>query len=251
MMAERLRLFSALLDPLTMSETVARICAAVSERRPLQHVVINVAKLVSMSHDAELAASVNACDIINADGKGVVWGARFLGLDVPERVAGIDLMIELFGEAERRGFRPFLLGARAEVLDEAVRRVGLQFPKLQLAGHHHGYFWDEEEAMVERIAASGADMLFVAISSPKKENFLNRHGPQMGVPFTMGVGGSFDVLAGRVRRAPVWMQKTGLEWLVRLLQEPRRMWRRYLLTNARFGWMLLVAKIRGSHDSKV
>jgi N-acetylglucosaminyldiphosphoundecaprenol N-acetyl-beta-D-mannosaminyltransferase len=248
-MTERLRLFSAFLDPLTMSETVARICTAIEARQPLQHVVINVAKLVTMSHDPELRASVNGCDIINADGKGVVWGARFLGLDVPERVAGIDLMLQLLGEAERRGFRPFLLGAWESVLDEAVRRLQLQFPGLELAGHHHGYFWDDETAMVERIAASGADMLFVAISSPKKENFLNRHGAQMGVPFTMGVGGSFDVVAGHVKRAPVWMQKSGLEWFFRLVQEPRRMWRRYLVTNARFGWMVLVAKLRGTHES--
>jgi N-acetylglucosaminyldiphosphoundecaprenol N-acetyl-beta-D-mannosaminyltransferase len=111
-------------------------------------------------------------------------------------------------------------------------------PGLHVAGYHDGYFWDDEEKVVEQIRASGAKLFFVAISSPLKENFINRWKDTLGVDFVMGGGGTFDVVAGKVLRAPVWMQLAGLEWLYRLIQEPRRMWKRYLISNLRFAMML-------------
>lgn len=232
------------MDVATMGETVEVIRQAVSAGRFTQHVVVNVAKLVNMRSDAQLDASVRACDIINIDGMGVVIGARFLGHDVPERVAGVDLFHELLAMSTREGFSVFLLGATEEVVSLTASRVQALNPGLKLAGYHHGYFWSDEAGTVEKIRASGAQLLFVAITSPKKENFINRWRDQLGVSFVMGVGGTFDVVAGKVQRAPPWMQRWGLEWLYRVIQEPRRMWKRYLVTNAKFGGLLVREKLR-------
>jgi N-acetylglucosaminyldiphosphoundecaprenol N-acetyl-beta-D-mannosaminyltransferase len=168
----------------------------------------------------------------------VVWAGRLLGHDIPERVAGVDLFDRLLQEAARRGYPVFLLGATQAVVSATAARCTVRYPGLQLVGYHHGYFWDNEAAVVQQIRASGARLLFVAITSPRKENFIHRWQAELGVDFVMGVGGTFDVVAGKVRRAPLWMRRSGLEWLFRVLQEPRRMWKRYLVTNVRFAVML-------------
>jgi N-acetylglucosaminyldiphosphoundecaprenol N-acetyl-beta-D-mannosaminyltransferase len=235
----RVELFSCPMDLGTMDETVESITSRLEQGKFTQHVVVNVAKLVHMQKDAELAASVRACDIINVDGMGVVWGARLLGVPVPERVAGVDLFERLLETAARRGLPVFLLGATDAVVSRAANVVSQRHPELRIAGYHHGYFWDDEEGMVEIIRDSGARLLFVAITSPKKENFIDRWKGCLGVDFVMGVGGTFDVVAGSVRRAPRWMQRWGLEWAFRVAQEPRRMWKRYLVTNTRFALMLI------------
>lgn len=226
----------------SMSETVEFIAKRIEQKQFLQHVVVNVAKLVNMQKDAQLAESVKACDLINIDGMGVVFGARFLGHEVPERVAGVDLFYNLLAMSAQKGFSVFLLGAKPEVVEEAASKVKELYPSLKIAGFHHGYFWDDEQKTVDKIKTSGAQLLFVAITSPKKENFINRYQEQLGVDFVMGVGGTFDVVAGRVKRAPLWMQNSGLEWLYRVIQEPKRMWKRYLITNSKFAWLLIKAK---------
>lgn len=228
-----------------MQETVQCIEQRIAQRQFTQHVVVNVAKLVHMQSDAALAESVTSCDIVNIDGMGVVWGARFCGHQVPERVAGVDLFHQLLAMSARQHYPVFLLGATAEIVEKTAQVVQAQNPELVIAGCHHGYFWDDEAAVVQQIKQSGARLLFVAITSPKKENFINKWRDKLGVDFVMGVGGTFDVVAGKVKRAPIWMQKAGLEWLYRVIQEPGRMWKRYLTTNSRFAWLLLKEKLRG------
>jgi N-acetylglucosaminyldiphosphoundecaprenol N-acetyl-beta-D-mannosaminyltransferase len=240
----RIELFGCSMDVTTMRETVQWISQRIANRQFTQHVVVNVAKLVNMQSDRELAASVRACDIVNIDGMGVVLGARWLGHDVPERVAGVDLFDHLLKDAAQHGFPVFLLGATDEVVRQVAASSVRRYPALQIAGYHHGYFWNDEAAVVGQIRASGARLLFVAITSPRKENFINRWKSELGVDFVMGVGGTFDVVAGKVRRAPAWMQKCGLEWLFRVLQEPGRMWKRYLVSNTRFALMLCAERIR-------
>jgi N-acetylglucosaminyldiphosphoundecaprenol N-acetyl-beta-D-mannosaminyltransferase len=231
------------MDVASMDETVSVIDSRVAARRFTQHAVVNVAKVVHMQFDCELAASVSACDIVNIDGMGVVWGARFLGIDVPERVAGVDLFCELLALSAQRGYPVFFLGATDEVISKMVEIVHGKYGGLDIAGFHHGYFWNDELSVVREINKSGARMLFVAITSPKKENFINRWRDQLGVDFVMGVGGTFDVMAGKVKRAPLWMQKSGLEWFYRLIQEPQRMWKRYVTTNSKFAWLLIKEKL--------
>jgi len=228
----------------TMSDTVALIKDRVQQGQFLQHVVVNVAKLVHLQKDPALAESVSSCHLINIDGMGVVWGARLCGHAIPERVAGVDLFHQLMAMSADNHFPVFLLGATEDVVEKTAQKVQAQNPNLTLAGYHHGYFWDDEQAVVEKIRQSGAKLLFVAITSPKKENFINKWKQELGVDFVMGVGGTFDVVAGKVTRAPVWMQQYGLEWLYRIIQEPRRMWKRYLVTNCKYAWLLIKEKRR-------
>lgn len=154
-------------------------------------------------------------------------------------------MFELFGLAEREGLSVYLLGAKQHALDAAATQLARRYPQLRLAGTHHGYFRAGDEAdVVREVAASRPDILFVALPSPRKELFLLEHGAALGAGFAMGVGGSIDVLAGIQPRAPVWMQRSGLEWLFRLVRDPAGMWRRYLVTNLRFVALLGRAIVR-------
>lgn len=234
-MSERRTLFGVELDPLTMDETVARCLDAVREGRQLEIGVVNAAKLVNMRRDPRLAEAVSGCDLVVADGQAVVWAGRVLRAPLPERVAGIDLFLRLLGEAESAGMSVYFLGAKQEVLEEMLRRVADRFPGLKVAGSRNGYFDDSEQAAIaDDIAHSGAQMLFLGMTSPKKEIFTATYGARTGARVVHGVGGSFDILAGITKRAPAAWQRMGLEWLYRTLQEPRRLGRRYLTTNAAF-----------------
>jgi len=233
-------------DALTMEETVSKIDEAISSEQTINHVVINAGKVVAMQTDKELYNSVVTCDLINPDGQSIVWAARFLGRNLPCRVAGVDLMQNLIKLAADRKYRCFFLGAKEEVVKKVVEIYSAEYGSEIIAGYRNGYFSKEQEPEVaQQIAESGARLLFVAISSPKKENFLYRYkGLLKKVYFTMGVGGSFDVVAGVTRRAPGWMQKIGMEWFYRFIQEPGKMWRRYLIGNLKFIWLVIREKIR-------
>jgi len=231
------------IDNLTMDETLAFIKKTIKEEGHIQHTVVNAGKIVLMHENPELRESVVNADLINADGQAVVWAAKILGQPLRERVAGIDLMENLVELAAHEGFGVFFFGAKQEVLEKMVAHYRARFPEASglIAGYRNGYFKKEEETDIARkIADSGARILFVAISSPIKENFLYQQRELLKkVNFTMGVGGSFDVVAGLVKRAPVWMQRTGLEWLYRVYQEPKRMFKRYLVGNSKFIQLLL------------
>jgi N-acetylglucosaminyldiphosphoundecaprenol N-acetyl-beta-D-mannosaminyltransferase len=245
-MIDRADILGCPIDRMGMADTLAAIERAIASGRYTQHMAINAAKLVAMKDDPRLCEIIDGCGLVNADGQSVVWASRLLRDPLPERVAGIDLMDALLALAEARGYRVYFLGARAEVLDRAVERLHERYPQLQVAGARDGYFNDEEAADVcNAIRTSRADVLFVAMSSPRKEYFLGEFGPDLGVPFVMGVGGSIDVIAGITRRAPAAWQRLGIEWLYRLLQEPRRMFRRYAVTNARFIALVGLALLSG------
>ncbi len=233
------------IDNLSMEETLSLIEEKILEGTPIQHVVVNAAKVVEVDKNPELKAIIESCEIVNADGQAVVWASKILGNPLKERVAGIDLMQALVQRASQKGWSIYFFGAKQEVLDRVVERYRKEFPMLRIAGTRNGYYAPEEESKIAAdISKSGAHILFVAISSPKKEIFLNKYLYAMNVPFVMGVGGSFDVVAGLTKRAPLWMQKVGLEWLFRFLQEPRRMWRRYIIGNAEFIMLLLKYKFK-------
>jgi len=230
---------------LSMSETLGFIKSRIDNKEFTQHVVVNAGKIVSMQDDEALRKSVLEADMINADGMSVVWASRFLGKALPARVAGIDLMLELVKMAHRHGYKCYFFGARQEVVEKVVETFSNEYSSAIIAGYRNGYFREEEEEeLAKEIANSGADMLFVAMSSPKKEIFVNKYKKLMNVPFVMGVGGSFDVVAGVTKRAPLWMQKIGMEWFYRLIQEPTRMWKRYLVGNTKFMWLVLKARLK-------
>jgi N-acetylglucosaminyldiphosphoundecaprenol N-acetyl-beta-D-mannosaminyltransferase len=226
-----------------MKETISLIDKAIVEKRAIHHVVINAAKVVNAQKDEALRESVVSCDIINADGQAIVWASRFLGKPLPERVAGIDIMANLVKLAAEKKYRIFFLGAKEDVVKEVVEVYTKMYSKEIIAGYRNGYFTKEDEQEIaKQIADSGASILFVAMSSPKKEIFLNTYKNLIQTPFIMGVGGSFDVVSGLVKRAPVWMQKWGLEWFYRVIQEPRRMWKRYLFGNSEFIYLVVKEK---------
>lgn len=227
-----------------MATAILQCRGAIEHRRSLLVGVVNVAKLVHLQGDPALRSALSICDLVIADGLPVVWAGTLLGQPLPERVAGIDLFVELLREADRNGDSVYLLGATEEVLTCAVEVVRDRFPRAKIVGSRNGYFSAEEEpAVAEAIRRAQPDLLFIGISTPKKEIFLSRWGRELGVPVCHGVGGSFDVLAGKVKRAPVLWQRLGLEWFYRLLQEPRRMWRRYLTTNTAFLYLLVRARL--------
>ncbi|MBK5719445.1 WecB/TagA/CpsF family glycosyltransferase [Dysgonomonas sp. Marseille-P4677] len=233
------------IDTLTMQETINKIDSTLQRHQSLTHVVVNAGKVVAMQSNKELHESVVNCDLINADGQSIVWAARFLGKYIPERVSGIDLMENLVKMAYERKYKCFFFGAKEEVVSKVVQVYTNKYSKDIIAGYKNGYYVKEDELYIaQQIAQSNADLLFVAITSPKKEIFLDKYRDILSsVGFTMGVGGSFDVIAGYTARAPIWMQKIGMEWFFRLIQEPRRMWRRYIIGNYKFIELVIKERI--------
>ncbi len=239
---DEIRAFGLKIHNSNMSETIHAIDEAVKTRsNVLQHIVVNAAKIVNAQKDEELRTAINNSNIVNIDGQPVVWALRFLGHQVPERVAGCDLFQELVAVCAQKGYKPYFFGAKEEVLQKMMQIFKQRHPGLQIAGYRNGYYSaDEEPQIADAIKESKADMLFLGITSPKKELFIDKYSKKMKIPFIMGVGGSFDIVAGKTKRAPLWMQSSGLEWLYRVYQEPGRMWKRYLTTNTEF--ILLVVK---------
>ena len=249
--AERAELLGLRFDTLTMDATVAR-CLELCRAPRASHMIItaNAHHLCMMSRDPELARACRGGHLILADGMSVVWALRISGQQVPERVAGVDLMERLLAEAGTRGLRVYFLGAKREVAAALAKQSRAMYPGLGIAGFRDGYFGpDDHQAIIDEIRASGAHMLFVGMPTPFKEIWCKRHLERLDVPVIVGVGGSFDVLAGFIKRAPRWVQSVGFEWLWRLLMEPRKLWKRYLTTNSEFIWLAgreIVARRLGS-----
>lgn len=233
---DRYPILNTYVNALSMDETVDYVKQVIARRNPpVQHVVINALKVNLMEKDPELREIVNSCPLINADGASIIWAAKKLHVPVTTRVTGIDLFLRLVEEAAKNGYKIYLFGAKQEVVEKVQSIFTEQYPALQIAGVRNGYFKPEdEEQIVADMAASGADMMFVAFSSPKKEYWVHKYLDQLNIPFVMGVGGSFDVVAGVTRRAPKVWQNLGLEWFYRFIQEPKRLFKRYIIGNMTF-----------------
>jgi len=246
-MENRVNFIGIPLDNLSMSETLDKIEKSIFSNKQIHHCVINASKVVKMQSDKKLQESVISSDIVNADGMSIVWAARFLGHQIKERVAGIDLMENLVALAHKKNYKCFFLGAKEHVVKKIVDHYSQKYSNQVIAGYRNGYFdYSEEKTLVDQIIKSKANLLFVAMTSPKKEVFLNKHKIELkSINLIMGVGGSFDVISGDVKRAPLLIQKIGLEWFYRLVQEPKRMWRRYLIGNIKF--MILIFKAKYFH----
>ena len=243
-MIKKINFLDIPLDTLTMDETVNKIDKAIISNKQVHHCVINAGKVVKIQNDEILKESVINSDIINADGMSIVWSVRFLGYKIQERVAGIDLMENLIRLAHKKNYSCFFLGAKEKVVKNVVSYYSVKYSEKIIAGFRNGYFNEKDEKnIIKKIKESDSDFLFVAITSPKKEIFLNKYKNELkNINLIMGVGGSFDVIAGTVKRAPKYMQDMGLEWLYRFVQEPKRMWRRYLIGNLKFVILIFKAK---------
>ncbi len=234
----RAELLGLRFDALTIDAAVARCLELSKEPRSNTVITANSSHLCMMRHDPELASACQAGRLILADGMSVVWALRASGQPVPERVAGVDLMARLLAAAGENRLRVYFLGARREVVSALVQRSRTQYPGIEIAGFRDGYFGPGDHSrVIEEIRASRAHMLFVGMPTPFKETWVERHREQLQVPVIIGVGGSFDVLAGFIKRAPYWVQMAGMEWFWRLMMEPRKLWKRYLTNNSEFGWL--------------
>ena len=229
-------------DNVTMEEAINQISQFVHEKTVHQGVAINADKVIMAHKDHEIMEILRRTDLVYADGMPVIWASYLLGKPLKERVTGIDLFLRLAEHAAKTNWRIYLLGARQEVVEKTVEVLENRFPGIIIAGYRNGYWaLEQEEGVAQEIARTKPDLLFVAITSPKKEQFLDAYQAKMGIPYAMGVGGSFDVVSGLVKRAPVWMQKTGMEWFYRFLQEPRRMFYRYFIKDMMFFALLAKA----------
>lgn len=226
------------IDALSMADTVERVAGFMRDGRPRRIITLNPEFLYKSQSDIALRELVKRADLVTPDGVGIVWACRVAGNPVPERVTGIDLLLRLVERAAAAGWRVYLLGAAPGVAEEAAAKLCRQFPGLLVAGTHHGYFSEQESAGVARaVREVRAHLLFAALGAPKQEQWIDRHLEETGALVAMGVGGSFDVIAGKVKRAPAWLRRLHLEWLGRLVKEPSR-WRRQLVL-PRFAWLVL------------
>ncbi|SHM56402.1 N-acetylglucosaminyldiphosphoundecaprenol N-acetyl-beta-D-mannosaminyltransferase [Pseudomonas asturiensis] len=233
------------LDLLTPQELLEDARHALRGERRLRVEGLNVAKLVDARSTPVLARALNDAERVHIDGAGISLGLKVLGVPAPPRRAGIDFLGDLCALAAETGASVYLLGARRDVVALTADHLRARYPGLRIVGARDGYFRPEEEAsVVESIRTSGADLLFIGMSSPKKELLLQKHWPELGVKIGMGVGGSFDVLSGKLPRAPRWVQVIGMEWFFRLVLEPRRLLWRYVRTNAAYFFLLTFAKLR-------
>ena len=218
-------------DHVTVDETLARIDAMIASRRPHYLVTANVDFLIQAHRDVELRRILLEADLVLCDGTPLLWASRWMGNALPERVAGSDLAPALMRTAAERGHRLFFLGAAPGVAAEAEAKLKQQYPTLNIVGTYappfaHLLEMDHEE-IARRIRAANPDILLVSFGCPKQEKWIAMHHRALGVPVAIGVGATLDFLAGRVKRAPGWMRRTGTEWCYRLMQEPRRLYRRY------------------------
>jgi N-acetylglucosaminyldiphosphoundecaprenol N-acetyl-beta-D-mannosaminyltransferase len=218
-------------DNISSAETIAIIEQMVLSRRPHYLATANVDFLAQAATDVELRRILFDAHLVLCDGTPLLWAAKLLGNPLRERVAGSDLVPLLLGAAEEKGFRPFFLGATPDSIETAVRKVSRDYPRLEIAGYHSPPFnrlleMDHEEIR-ERIVKARPDLLFVGFGCPKQEKWIYMHYRALGVPVSVGVGGTIDFLAGKLSRAPKWMQRSGTEWIYRMAQEPRRLAGRY------------------------
>lgn len=241
-MNRKIRFLDVEFDALTIEQAADEAECFIREGRPRRIAVLNVALYIWCRSDRRLLDFFRASDLLLPDGMGIYYASRLLGNPTPGVSNAVFLMFELLRRAERNGYGVFLLGTRPEILERVERRLRATYPVLRISGSHHGYFEvDDEAEVVRRIADSGARILFLGLSTPTREDFLTKHQHELGVPVSVPVGGAFDVVAGVYKLAPGWLRMIGLEWLFRLIQEPRRLWKRYLVTNSVFAVLVLRA----------
>lgn len=222
-MSERVEILGVKVDAVTMAEAVAFVENLIAARKPSIVATANAEMLMRATHDAELHSILNAAELVVPDGAGTVWAAHHLGYEMPERVAGFDLVQELLKLAPEKSQRIFLFGSAPGVAEKAKAKAESLYPGIQIVGTRNGFFSPADESeIVTQIRSAHTDILLAALGVPKQEKWLAAHKSELNVPVSIGVGGTLDVMAGVVRRAPRWMQRAKLEWLFRAMLQPSR-----------------------------
>jgi len=229
----------------TLEQSVDLVKDLLERNKPAQVITLNAEMVFQAQSEPRLRQIINQADLVTPDGIGIVWGGRQLGYEVPERVAGIDLLQKICARAPREGWRIYLLGSAPGVAEQAAQKLRITYPGIEICGIQHGYFQNADlPSIINSVRATAPHIVFVGLGAPKQELWIKEHGPQLGTPVCIGVGGSLDVIAGQKKRAPQWMIRANLEWLYRLYSEPSR-WKRQLVL-PRFVLLILKKKIHQS-----
>lgn len=227
---EKALILGAHVDIVDFEQALQRIKQLITAGTPAHIITLNAEILYLAKENEDLLKIINAADLVTPDGIGIVWAGKKLGYSFTERVTGIDLLYKICAAAAQESWRIYLLGAAPTVAETAADKLAQQYPGLKICGHHDGYFAaDETDRIIKDIKESRPDILFVALGAPKQEFWIKEHKEELAVPVSIGVGGSFDVVAGIKERAPEWAIKANLEWLYRLVKEPSRIKRQLVL----------------------
>ncbi len=211
---------------LTMEQAVKTAEELMQSKSPRLIATANAEMIMRATQDDELKEILNTADLVVPDGAGTVWASNYLGVKMPERVAGFDLVHALFADAPAKKYRIFFFGSAPGVAQKAKAKAEADFPGIQIVGVRNGFFTADDEAeIIAQIKAAKPDLLLAALGVPKQEKWLKQHMNEIGCPLNIGVGGTFDVMAGVMKRAPLWMQKAKLEWLFRGMLQPKRIGR--------------------------
>ncbi|MBQ7454636.1 MAG: WecB/TagA/CpsF family glycosyltransferase [Selenomonadaceae bacterium] len=241
-MSERVEILGVTVDAVTMAQSVERVAKLIAVGSPSMVATANAEMLLRATHDDELKTILNAASLVVPDGAGTVWAAHHLGKDMPERVAGADLVLELMKVAPANGWKFFLFGSAPGIADKAKLKAESLCPGIKIVGTRNGYFKaDDEPEIIAQIKNSRPDILLAALGVPKQEKWLFAHMNELKIPVSIGVGGTLDVMAGAVKRAPLWMQRARLEWLFRAMLQPSRAGR--LIALPKFVWKVHQQKV--------
>lgn len=222
-MGKRVNILGVNVDSVTMDEAIAQVENYMENRANVMIATANAEMIMRATHDAELMQILNEAALVVPDGAGTVWAAHHLGADMPERVAGYDLAQELMRRAPEKKQRIFFFGSAPGVADKAKAKAEKLYPGIQIVGTRNGFFTKKDEpAIIQQIKEANPDLLLAALGVPKQEKWLYKYQKELNVPVSIGVGGTFDVMAGVMKRAPLWMQKAKLEWLFRGMLQPKR-----------------------------
>jgi len=231
-------------DKVNLSESVKKVITAIEHNSKIQVCVTNVYSTVLMQKDTEFRKINNSTSLVVADGMPIIWVSKLMGFPLPCRIAGSDLFFELCTVASTRNYTFYFLGSKKEVLDKIRVNLKVDFPDLKIVGMYSPPYRDqfseeENNDIVQKINEVKPDVLWVGMTAPKQEKWIFHNLDKLNVKVAIGVGAVFNFVAGSVPRAPVWMQKMGMEWFFRLIQEPKRLWKRYLIGNTIFLWLVL------------
>lgn len=244
---QRITILNTKIDVINVQQTINLVEEYVKTKTPLHLMGVNADKINEVNQNARMKQIVNSCGIINADGASVILASKYLKKPLPERVAGVDLMQSLVALSENKGYSVYLLGARQEVVEKTAEVLTKKHPNLRLVGYHNGYFKEADWSSISfEIKNKNPDFVFVGITSPIKEYLIEYLQENGHLSVFMGVGGSFDVISGNIPRAPIWMQKSNLEWLFRVFQEPKRLFKRYFIGN----WLFVKKVFREKHENE-
>ena len=220
---EKVEILGVKVDSVTMYEAIKTACSFIEEKSPKMIATANAEMIMNATRDKELFKILNEADLVIPDGAGTVWAANYLGCEMRERVAGYDLSQNLMGLSPKLGFKMYFFGSAPTVAEKAKAKAEKLYPGIKVVGVHDGFFDEnEEKKIISDIKEKKPDILLVALGVPKQEKWIFSHKEELGVPLSIGVGGTFDVMAGVMKRAPLWMQKAKLEWLFRGMLQPTR-----------------------------